>query len=235
MTSMALPPGEIHVWWCDTRAGASEEIEAWTDFLDPAERDRAESFRFPDDRRRWAAGRGVLRALASRYLGASPRELRFEYGASGKPRIPDARLRFSLSRSEGAILLTFSADREIGADLERVRRGFDGEEIAGRFFAPGEVASLAALPEGIRSEAFFRCWTAKEAYLKGRGDGLGYPLEGFEVPVGAKGPCRLRGHREPAETSRWWLLPVTPAEGYVSTIAVEGDLPAVRRFEAGRP
>jgi 4'-phosphopantetheinyl transferase len=235
MKPATLPPGEIHVWWCDARGGAAGETDGWAALLDPAERARAASFRFPEDRRRWAAGRGALRALAARYLDASPRELHFEYGTSGKPLLPDAPLRFNLSRSGDAILIAFSDGRELGADVERVRPGYDGGEIAGRFFAPGEVASLAALPEGIRSEAFFRCWTAKEAYLKGRGDGLGYPLEAFEVPVAAEAPRRLRAHRDPAEIERWWLLPVTPAEGFVATIAVEGDLPAVRRFEAGRP
>jgi 4'-phosphopantetheinyl transferase len=234
MTRLALPPGEVHVWWCDMRDDSAGVLAAGAVWLDSAERERAASFRFPDDRRRWAAGRTLLRVLAARYLDAHPRELRFEYGASGKPRLPDAPLRFNLSRSGDAIFLALSAGREIGADVERVRCGYDGEEIAGRFFAPGEVASLAALPEGIRSEAFFRCWTAKEAYLKGRGEGLGYPLEAFEVPVAAEEPSRLLAHRDPGEIGRWWLVPMTPARGYVSTIAIEGDLPTVRQFEGGR-
>ncbi len=232
-TPLALPPGEVHVWWCDARRDPAGESGAGTDLLDAAERRRAESFRFPEDRRRWAAGRSTLRALAARYLDADPRELRFEYGPAGKPRLPDADLRFNLSRSGDAIFLAFSAGPEIGVDVERVVAGFDREGIAGRFLAPGEVASLAALPEGTRSEAFFRCWTAKEAYLKGRGDGLGYPLEAFEVPVAAQEPRRLLAHRERAELGRWWLLPMTPAAGYVSTIAIEGGLPRVRRFDGG--
>jgi 4'-phosphopantetheinyl transferase len=231
---LALPPGEVHAWWWDARRDPAGEPGAGIDLLDGDERRRAASFRFPEDRRRWAAGRTLLRVLAARYLDADPRELRFEYGPSGKPRLPDAPLRFNLSRSGDAILLAFSSGPEIGADVERVVGGYDGEEIAGRFFAPREAATLAALPEGIRSEAFFRCWTAKEAYLKGRGDGLGYPLEAFEVPLAAEGPRRLLAHREAAEIGRWWLLPMTPAEGYVSTLAVEGDVPSVRQFEGGR-
>jgi 4'-phosphopantetheinyl transferase len=230
---LALPPGEVHAWWCDARREPAAGPGAGIDLLDGEERRRAASFRFPDDRRRWAIGRARLRGLAARYLGADPRELRFEYGPSGKPRLPDVPLRFNLSRSGDGILLVFCSGREIGADVERVVAEYGGEEIAGKFLAPREAASLAALPEGIRSEAFFRCWTAKEAYLKGRGDGLGYPLEAFEVPVAAEGPRRLLAHRESAELRRWWLLPMTPAEGYVSTIAVEGDLPSVRRFGGG--
>jgi len=230
MTPLPLPPGEVHAWWCDARLDRQSALSLGTDLLDADERARAASFRFPEDRRRWAAGRSMLRVLAARYLDADPRELRFEYGPSGKPRLPDVPLRFNLSRSGDAIFLAFSAGAEIGADVERVVAGYDGREIAGRFFAPAEVASLAALPEGIRSEAFFRCWTAKEAYLKGRGDGLGYPLDAFDVAVAAREPHRLLAHRERAEVDRWWLLPMTPGEGCVATIVVEGDRPVVRWF-----
>ena len=235
MTLPSIGAGEAHAWWCDLRGIAADRIAAWGQLLDPAERERAAAFRFAEDRTRWAAGRGALRELAARYLGASPAELRFEYGPAGKPQLPDAPLRFSLSRSKDAVLIAFTSSGEIGADLERVRAGYDGSDIAGKFFAPAEVASLAALPEGTRSEAFFRVWTAKEAYLKGRGDGLGFPLDAFEVRADGGGPRRLRAHRDPDEVGRWWLVPLTPAAGYVAALAVTGEPPALRLFEAGRP
>lgn len=233
MSSLTIAAGEVHVWWCDLRGSAAARIPAWAARLDPAERERASRFRFEEDRVRWAAGRGALRELAARYLAASPGELRFEYGPAGKPALPDAPLRFSLSRSQDAVLIAFASSGEIGADVERVRSGFDGSDIAGKFFAPAEVASLAALPEGIRSEAFFRVWTAKEAYLKGRGEGLGFPLDAFEVSAEGWGPRRLRAHRDPAEIGRWWLVPLSPAPGFAAALAATGEPRRVRLFEAG--
>jgi 4'-phosphopantetheinyl transferase len=235
MTFPAIAPGEAHVWWCDLRGSAAAKISAWAARLDPSERDRAARFRFEEDRVRWAAGRGALRELAARYLGASPGELRFEYGPAGKPQLPDAPIRFNLSRSKDAVLIAFASSGEIGADVERVRAGYDGADIAGRFFAPGEAASLAALPEGTRSEAFFRVWTAKEAYLKGRGEGLGFPLDAFEVSVEGHGPRRLRAHRDAGEIARWWLVPLSPAPRWAAALAVTGEPPLVRFFDAGRP
>ena len=232
MSAPALREREVHVWWCGSSRVA--DFAARMEDLDEEERERAAAFRFEADRRGWAAGRAALRALAGRYLDVPPRALRFERGPAGKPRLSGAPLHFSLSRSGGAVLIAFAADREIGADVERLRADDDGMDVAGRFFAPREVASLAALPEGTRSEAFFRCWTAKEAYLKGRGEGLGFPLDAFEVPARGSGPRRLVAHREAAEVGRWWLVPFTPADGFVATVAAAGEPPLLRRFEAGQ-
>lgn len=231
--SATLPaPGIIDVWWCDLRKSSPADHAAWKQSASADDRRRAERFRFPADGERFLAGRGLLRTLLGGYVGERPEELRFACDENGKPRLPDADIRFNLSRTEDAILIGFSRGPDLGVDVERVKDGYTGEEIAGKFFAPSEVAALTALPESSRSEAFFRVWTAKEAYLKARGDGLGYPLDAFAVPVGGSSPARLRWHREPSETGRWWLVPLTPSDGFVATIAVEGCLPELAFREA---
>jgi 4'-phosphopantetheinyl transferase len=232
VTVPVLREGEVHVWWWGPAAAVALDRRAGC--LDADERARASTFRFENHRRSWVAGRAALRMLAGRYLDVPPREIRFERGFAGKPRIPDASVHFSVSRSDGAILVAFAGDREIGADVERLRPDRDGMNVAGKFFAPREAASLAALPEGIRSEAFVRCWTAKEAYLKGRGDGLGFPLDAFEVSPEADGPRRMAAHRDAGELARWWIVPFTPEEGYVAAVAAAGEPPVLRRFE-GEP
>src|SRR6266851_5709472 len=50
-------------------------------------------------------------------------------------------------------------------------------DFANRFFSPGEVLSLGSLPPQLQIEAFFNCWTRKEAYIKGLGQGLQVPLD----------------------------------------------------------
>ena len=217
----------VDVWWCDLRRTSAQRRSAWGAATSDEERDRADRFRFPADRERFLARRGFLRSVLAGYAGRRPEALQFARGPNGKPRLPDADIRFNLSRTEDGILLGVTRGPEIGVDVERVRPGYTGEEISGKFFAPAEMASLADLPEGIRSEAFFRVWTAKEAYLKARGEGLGYPLNAFAVPFAGEGPRRLAWHRDDAEIARWWLLPLTPGEGFVGAVAVGGEAPSM--------
>jgi hypothetical protein len=53
-----------------------------------------------------------------------------------------------------------------------------------RFFSSREQADLAALPLHERRDAFFRCWSRKEALIKARGYGLSLPLHRFDVGSG---------------------------------------------------
>ena len=103
----------------------------------------------------------------------------------------------------------------------------DLEQIATRFFAPAEVQDLLSLPESGRCEAFFRCWTRKEAVIKAIGDGLSLPLDSFCVSLRADAPaCILRapgGHE-----GKWSLSDISPVAGYSAALVVEGPSPELR-------
>jgi 4'-phosphopantetheinyl transferase len=117
--------------------------------------------------------------------------------------------------------------REVGVDLEYIRREPNLLEGVEQFFAPREIAKLRALPASLRYEAFFACWTRKEAYLKARGDGLSIPLDQFEVSLAPTEPAALLHTQWDAqEAQRWSLRELTPGPGYVAALAVEGQTPA---------
>ncbi len=88
-------------------------------------------------------------------------------------------LELNLSHTDGLILCAVSCRAAVGVDVEETTRSVEFLPLARRFFAPCETAFLEALPPDRLSEAFYRLWTLKEAYLKARGSGLGIPLEGF--------------------------------------------------------
>jgi 4'-phosphopantetheinyl transferase len=97
------------------------------------------------------------------------------------------------------------------------------ELLAKRFFSPREYDVLHALPEEARNRAFFNCWTRKEAYIKGRGEGLTLPLRQFDVSLEPGEPARLLNSRtHPADVARWSLQALSPGHGYAAAIAVEG-------------
>ena len=121
------------------------------------------------------------------------------------------------------MLIAVTANREPGIDLERIRPEFANETIAEEFFSSQEIAALRGLPAYVQPEAFFNCWTRKEAYLKARADGLSFPLGQFSVSLIPGEPAALLSvHGEPDEIARWSLLHLNPGTGYVGALVVEG-------------
>jgi 4'-phosphopantetheinyl transferase len=128
-----------------------------------------------------------------------------------------------VTHSHGVALYAVTRGREVGIDLERIRSDLAVTEIAGRFFSRQEVAMLRALPTEEQREAFFRCWTRKEACLKARGEGLSLPLDQVDVSLAPGEPDAVPGtERNPSEASRWSLQELIPAPGYAAALAVEG-------------
>ena len=163
--------------------------------------------------------------LLGRYLGVPPETLSFDYGPFGKPRLTGLKtpLQFNASHSGHILLIAIMLDRAIGIDVERIRSNLSVLDIAERFFSPLERAALAALPETLRTNAFFDCWTRKEAYIKARGEGLSLPLNGFDVSFLPGEPAQLLATRpDAAEASRWRLRELDVADGYKAALAVEG-------------
>jgi 4'-phosphopantetheinyl transferase len=108
-------------------------------------------------------------------------------------------------------------------DVERIRPDVASEKIAKRFFSPREAAMLCRLPGEIQQEAFFACWTRKEAYLKAIGEGITLRLDQFEVSVTPGEPATfLSINGDPKEASFWSLKELNPEPGYVGALAVKG-------------
>ena len=230
---VGLAPDEVHVW-CAFLDQPALIVRYLTRSLSPDERARAEGFAFDRDRRRFVVARGALRAILGRYLDVEPVRLGFTYDARGKPALAPPwggeTLRFNVAHSHELALYALTRERAVGIDVEYLRPVADLDDLAGRCFAPGENAVLRRLPAHQREEAFFACWTRKEAYVKAIGEGLTRPLDAFEVSLAPGEPARLLCVRdEPGEASRWSLHDLRPAPGYVGALAIEGRGVRVRR------
>jgi 4'-phosphopantetheinyl transferase len=173
------------------------------------------------------AGRGILREILARYLGTPSSDFRFCQNAHGKPALSPGSglvdLRFNISHSHGLALFAFTLGREVGVDVEYILPSRSEGRLAERFFSPREVVALRSLPDSAQPEAFFHCWTRKEAYIKARGGGLSISLASFTVPIDSNLCTHLpiTAHDGP-EAGRWWLRPLAPGEGFVGAVAVEG-------------
>jgi len=224
---VAQPPpltvDDIHVWRIALEL-RDATLAQMRETLAEDERQRADRFHFEKDRRHFIAGRGALRAILSRYLGRRAQEVRFAYTNYGKPHpAEETLLRFNLAHSHGLALLAMTHGREIGVDLELIRDNLEGEQLAERFFSPREVDALRTLPPELRREAFFHCWTRKEAYIKAIGKGLYLGLDQFDVSLRPGEPAALLAtQHDPNEARRWSMRSLVPNEGYVGALVVEG-------------
>jgi len=216
----------VHVWRAVLDQSPSQ-VAGLLDTLAEDERARAGRFYFPIDRERFIVARGVLRAILGLYLNRAAQTVSFRYGSHAKPPLAcesgGNALHFNMSHSRGVALYAITRGRAIGIDLEFIREDLEVDQVAGRFFSQREIATLRALPAGLRRYAFFLCWTRKEAYIKARGEGLSLPLDQFDVSLIPGEPAvLLRTQPDPDEALRWSLRELSIGPGYASALAVEG-------------
>jgi 4'-phosphopantetheinyl transferase len=220
---------EIHVWHAalDRDEKTLARLES---SLSPEEKTRADRFHFVNDRNRFVAARGQLRELLGKYLQRAPASLEFSYGKHGKPFLmvenASSGLDFNLSHSASLAVYAIAKGRNLGIDVEHVRPESAGEDIARRFFSPREVSDLQSLPEEVRVDGFFHCWTRKEAYLKATGMGLQIALDSFAVNLLPDKPVEFLSGVEP----RWHLAAYHPAEGYVAAVVYDGAPCSLKYF-----
>lgn len=203
-------------------------IQTLRQFLCEEELERAGRFYFEKDRRHWTVARAVLRIVLGRYLACDPRDLRFALNDYGKPSITiplaGRQLHFNLSHSGNLALYAFVLDKEVGVDVEYMKSGINYTELATHFFSAHECASLNSLSPDKQEEAFFLCWSRKEAYIKARGKGLSLPLDQFDVSLVPGEPASLLGSREdPLAVERWSLHALFPGEKYAGALVTEGS------------
>jgi 4'-phosphopantetheinyl transferase len=200
-----------------------EYLQNLAQLLSPDELKRANRFIFEKDRKHFIAARGRMRQVLSGYCGENPAELIFDYASNGKPYLPRHRqLHFNLAHSGELAVLGITGSGRIGVDVELTEAKIDLLALARRFFAPPEVAALIALPESQQKEAFYNCWTRKEAYIKALGTGLATPLDSFCVSLFPGEPAELlavNGSQEQA--AGWYMVAFSPAPGYAAAVCLE--------------
>ncbi len=226
-SSLVIRENEVHIWLVQTN-GESISLGDFKDLLSSVEQDRASKFKFETDRRRYITAHAALRSILSSYVNSPARELQFASGPYGKPKLAPIhdkkKIAFSLSHSHEVALIAITQGREIGVDVEWVREDFVFDEVAHRFFTTREVAALHALPLHLQREAFYKCWTSKEAFLKAKGTGLSGQLDEVEMGLTDHGVC-VKG-----TVPNLSLVELTVDGGYVAALVVGGVEPRLTYY-----
>lgn len=236
-SNLALGTGEVHVWRLCLGPGPAADANALRGLLSEDERRRADRYRFDRHRDRFTVCRGTLRNLLGRYLEVQADSIRFEYGEHGKPSIadpPEGRtICFNLAHSRNLALFAFSRHQAVGIDIEYRRPMPRAEALAKRFFSAEEHRVIQSLSPDHRQQAFYDCWTRKEAYVKATGAGFSFPLARFTVSLAPDEPARLiRVEGSPELAKGWTVVAVVPSADYVAALAVRGNVENLRWWES---
>lgn len=228
-----LSPAEIHLWLAFYDEINDERLHAaYRGLLDAAEREQEPRFYFARDRRRYLVTRALVRTVLSRYAPIAPRDWAFSTNAYGRPEIVNPRagnLTFNISHTHSLIVMGVTRGRALGVDVENVRARAVSIDIADHYFAPQEVAVLAAAPAREQQDRFFEYWTFKESYIKARGMGLSLPLDKFSFHYSDDRAVGIAIHPELADdATRWQFWQFRPTPEYLVAICAE-------RVGAGSP
>ncbi|MBM2294814.1 4'-phosphopantetheinyl transferase superfamily protein [Sulfitobacter pseudonitzschiae] len=185
--------------------------------LSPDERARADRFVKARDAALYIAGRSRLRRILAAETGRAPADLRFDYGAQGKPSLQNGPA-FNLSHAGGMAALAVCETGVPGIDIEKIRPV--EKEVATRFFSASENAALASLAPDEWLNGFYRCWTRKEAVIKAVGQGLSMPLDSFDVTLAPDVPAaltRIAG----GMAKDWHLTALDAGPGFMAALAMQ--------------
>ncbi len=224
---------DLHVWQVDLSA-YEVMIQNFRAILSPDEIERADRFIRPVHGHRFSVGRGALRQILARYVSVQPKELVFEYNEHGKPSLAkpnESPFSFNVSHTGDCAVIAVGRHASVGIDIERYRETMEVEKLAQRYFAPEEVSSLMKMKASKRKEAFFRCWSTKEAFIKVVGRGLSIGLSNFEVEMEpARPPCIIKTVDTLATSDTWMCKQLPMGDSIAGVVAVEGNLGELKLY-----
>jgi 4'-phosphopantetheinyl transferase len=220
-----LEQRQVDLWYVllDNVAG-SELLDKYRALFSDEERVREQRYLAQNARLQYLVGRALMRTVLSRYAPVVPQAWTFSFNPHGKPSIASPHVRsleFNLSHTEGVLVLAVTAGAAVGIDVERQCRRPNARELAQRYFAPSEAATLESLPVEQLHERFFEFWTLKEAFIKACGTGLAMPLDHFAFTLAAGHAPRITFFAEVEERAdQWQFAQLSLAAGYQIGLAV---------------
>jgi 4'-phosphopantetheinyl transferase len=220
---MRLSEGEVHLWSVPLQQVEPAVVELAAD-----EQARADRLRCPQARSAFIQTRMALRLVLGHYLGVPPLAIALSSGAQGKPQLSAGlgKLQFNVSHS-GQLALIALAQAAVGVDLEWQQADLGWRELLPLCCHPAEQDDFQDVADAEGRARLLRLWTAKEAYLKGRGEGLSLPLTA--VCLQARGESWQPRIEAPWDYDQdWWLQPLQLPAGYIGCIATPFPSPLIR-------
>lgn len=181
----------------------------------------------PELGRRSRGARGVMRLVASQYLGCRPVDVPIVIAPCvlcgephGKPEIDGSPVQINLSHAGDTVLIGVSAS-PVGVDVEPESGCGDSLALSERFYSRAEAEWVReGGPTEEIEKRFLRLWVRKEAVLKATGEGL--PGGVGTVPVLGSSPLTL-ARSIAGESSSWTVADVDSATHPSAAVALAGE------------
>jgi 4'-phosphopantetheinyl transferase len=223
-TSGTISPGRIHIWYSSLN-NWKERIGELKKTLSENEIFRSEQFAFMERREDFIISRGIMRKILGRYLEMAPEQIEFKIDPTGKPYLPGSRYQFNSSHSNDIFLIGITMENPIGVDVQHIYPISNIDLLIKRFFNTHEQEIMNSFQEEDILDMFFTIWTAKEAYLKGTGEGLRRSISSFSICRKENGLLSFspqKGRESAPITWNIHHLHLDPA--YKAALAVKGNI-----------
>lgn len=227
-----ISDNSIHVWLI-TLSALRNKLHFFEEILSKEELNKASKFRFDKDRQQFIITRGILRYLSGNYLKINPKDVNLIYSEFGKPYFDMyTTLKFNVSHAEDMAVIGFVHNYDFGIDVEYTKRTFDVLDIVDNYFSKQEIKALHKIARPLQTEAFYRGWTRKEAFIKAKSKGLSFPLDSFSISIDSDENAQLyKTIWDENEKDLWRIIPFQTTKDYKAAFAVKGTLSSVKYFE----
>ena len=218
--------GRVEVWVVE--AGSQTHFANHTSVLSGEDWSAIARIKHPEARDHARATRTALRLALSHAVGGSvpAGAWRFQSNTYGKPRTAPglADIQFCVSHTETMSLIAVSREVPVGIDIETIAPTCD-DRLIEIFCSPRERRTLASLSDPVRSRAFTRLWTLKEAYAKLTGTGLATDFRylEFELEPRRQAAGYQAQHRSGEASFESWLMEAPGGLCQVSVAVGESD------------
>lgn len=152
----------------------------WYALMSRDKQARVDRFRVEDDKKRTVAGEMLARKAIAEWCDVSAESIVFDKTETGKPYAKGLPVEFNISHS-GDMVVCAVDERSVGIDIEKIRpinltvakRICTDEELVYLFnHTPTERDFVYTTDQALLTR-FFELWTAKEAFGKLKGIGIG--------------------------------------------------------------
>lgn len=221
--------GHVDVWYCFTDDHRLDNrLDQYEAMLSSAESQQYQQLMHGSNGRDYLISRALLRTVLADYCNLAPEKISFCVNAYGKPELSNSdrqeAIQFNTAHTSGLTVCVVTRGNDIGVDVESHAESRSVLNMADDYFSTLELQALNGRADDQQLDYFYRYWTLKEAYIKGRGEGLTIPLQDFSVVLDEQGA--FSSFVGP-EADRWDFSIVCKNINYTAAIAMGGKINSI--------